>query len=76
MAYPDLLELLEKGDITEDQYLEWSEDHLNRDFRRFALTEAAYAWHNGKLSEMADREKETGQAQYLEFVTGGGGGVL
>ena len=76
MAYPDLLELLEAGDITEDQYLEWSEAHLNRDFRRFALTEAAYAWHNGKLSEMADRQKETGQAQYLEFVTGGGGGVL
>ncbi len=76
MAFPDLLSLLEKGEITEDEYLEYSEKHLNRDFRRFALTEASYAWNNGKLSETADREAITGRPQYLEFVTGGGGGVL
>ncbi len=76
MAFPDLLALLEEGEITEEQYLEWSEQYLNRDFRRFALTESAYAWQHGKLAEMADRAKASSQPQYLDFVTGAGGRVL
>ena len=69
MAYPNILDALEKGEITEDEYLEYTNEHLNRDFRRFALTESTYAWQNGKLLEMADRQKSTNVTQYLEFVT-------
>lgn len=67
LVFPDLLELLERGQVTEDEYLEWSSTHLNRDFHRFAVTEAAYAWNAGKVAVKVDRARRTGIAQYVRF---------
>ncbi len=72
MVFPDLLALYERGEITEAEYMDWADNHLNRDFSRFALTEANFAWSNGKLSHRADLAKATGQAQYLQYRISGG----
>ncbi len=62
MAYPDLFELVEKGKISEDEYLkilDGSESslltlRLNRNFRRFAWTEASMAFNAGRISALVE----------------------
>ena len=70
IVFPDLLALLERGEISEDDYLEWSVKHLNRDFQRVAQTEASIAWNNGRLLHKTDQTRRFGTAQYVRFDYG------
>ncbi|EMO25403.1 hypothetical protein LEP1GSC170_1257 [Leptospira interrogans serovar Bataviae str. HAI135] len=62
MAYPDLFELVEKGKMSEDEYLKILDGHesslltlrLNRNFRRFAWTEASMAFNAGRVSALVE----------------------
>jgi len=61
-AYPDLMDLVEKGTISTEQYLELLNGkeselltlRLNRNFRRFAWTEASMAFNAGRIKAMTD----------------------
>lgn len=72
-AYPDLMDLVEAGKMTPETYLEILEGkeselltlRLNRNFRRFAWTEASMAFNSGRIAAMA----ETG-IQYGNFRKG------
>lgn len=72
MAYPDLMELVESGKISMDDYISVMKDdktnmRLNRNFQRFAWTEASYAFSNGRLQALAEK----GQS-YVIFKRGVG----
>ncbi|MBM9499680.1 hypothetical protein JWG44_05375 [Leptospira sp. 201903071] len=62
MAYPDLFELVEKGKLSEDEYLKILNGdesslltlRLNRNFRRFAWTEASMAFNAGRISALVE----------------------
>lgn len=61
-AYPDLMDLVEKGTISPETYLELLNGkeselltlRLNRNFRRFAWTEASMAFNAGRIAAMAE----------------------
>ncbi|WP_244242746.1 hypothetical protein [Leptospira bouyouniensis] len=61
-AYPDLLDLVEKGTISSETYLELLNGkesellqlRLNRNFRRFAWTEASIAFNAGRIRAMSE----------------------
>ncbi|MCW7467481.1 hypothetical protein ND864_17310, partial [Leptospira levettii] len=61
-AYPDLLDLVEKGTISSETYLELLNGkesellqlRLNRNFRRFAWTEASMAFNAGRIRAMSE----------------------
>lgn len=63
-AYPDLMDLVEKGKISTEDYLELLNGkeselltlRLNRNFRRFAWTEASMAYNAGRISAMAENK--------------------
>lgn len=65
IAYPDLRDYLESGKISLDEYNEWMQDHMNRDFNRIAITEASYAFNYGRMKNLA----ESGRT-YLRFMPG------
>ncbi|WCL51498.1 hypothetical protein [Leptospira sp. GIMC2001] len=66
MAYPDLMDLVEKGTISMDEYLQVLNGdesglltlRLNRNFRRFAWTEASMAFNNARLAAYAEQGQE------------------
>ncbi|TGK79278.1 hypothetical protein EHQ23_19605 [Leptospira bourretii] len=61
-AYPDLLDLVENGTISSETYLELLNGkesellqlRLNRNFRRFAWTEASMAFNAGRIRAMSE----------------------
>lgn len=65
IAYPDLREYLESGKISVDEYNEWMQDHMNRDFQRIAVTEASYAFNYGRMKHLAESDRT-----YLRFMPG------
>jgi len=73
MAFPDLYSLVEKGKMSEDEYLqilngkesELLTMRLNRNFKRFAFTESAMAYNAGVI--MAAHESGI---EYLVFQRG------
>lgn len=66
MAYPDLMDLVDKGKLSADDYLQILNGkesdlltlRLNRNFRRFAWTEASMAFNNGRLAAMVELGQE------------------
>lgn len=61
-AYPDLMDLVDKGTISPETYLELLNGkesellqlRLNRNFRRFAWTEASMAFNAGRIRAMSE----------------------
>jgi hypothetical protein len=64
MIFPDD-EILHK--YGQDQYEAWVEEHLNRNWHRFAVTEAAINFENGKLLQGL-AESEQGSPVYYKYV--------
>lgn len=64
MIFPDDSILHKYG---EEQYQEWVETHLNRNWTRFAVTESAINFENGKLLQGLV-ESEPGKPVYYQFV--------
>lgn len=66
MAYPDLMDLVESGRMSPDEYLQVLNGdesdlltlRLNRNFRRFAWTEASMAFNAARLTAMAEMGQE------------------
>lgn len=64
MIFPDDSILKE---VDEGKYQEWIEQHLNRDWHRFAVTEAAINYENGKLLQgLAESDPDT--PVYYQYV--------
>jgi len=64
MIFPDDSILKE---VDEGKYQEWIEQHLNRDWHRFAVTEAAINYENGKLLQGL-AESDTDTPVYYKYV--------
>lgn len=65
IAYPNLRDYLENGKISLEEYNEWMNDKMNRNFNRIAITEASYAFNFGRMRQLA----ESGRT-YLKFMPG------
>lgn len=76
LVFPDLIGMLEAGRISEAEYEQLSSTIVNRDWQRFAMTEAAYAWNAGRTRARADQGVITGRPRYLRFERGVGEPVL